>query len=429
MGFPSDRIEQLDPDGEDGVFVNKTIEFKDGRWVRALLGFKVLQNGDQAEFQVHLAGGETAVASKNLLEVWRGKNQIARLAVGKQLPASRIQTLFADREGSLWIGTNRGLARWAGGKLEALSVTDPLATASVLAVMEDHEGNVWAGTEAGGLHILRDQRFRTFTARDGLTSDNTTAVVEGATGKLWVGTAGSWLNGLERGGAESGAPRIYSVRDVLLSNVILSLAAAPNGDLWVGTPDGLNRIRGSAVDSFTSADGLPDDFIRSLLVDTDGSLWIGTRRGLSHCSFQAGTRDGTRAKMHVETFTQANGLGSDLVGAMTRDTNGDLWIATFAGLSRMHAGKIENFTTANGLSSNVITALLARSDGTLLIGTQDRGWTAWDGKSFLKRDASAQDATSVHAILDDGAGHLWFATGTGIARCDFNSGRQLLELD
>ena len=28
----------------------------------------------------------------------------------------------------------------------------------------------------------------------------------------------------------------------------LSLAAAPNGDVWVGTPDGLNRIRGSAVD-------------------------------------------------------------------------------------------------------------------------------------------------------------------------------------
>ena len=191
MGFPAIASSRLDPDGQDGVFVNKTIEFKDGRWVRALLGFKVLQNGDQAEFQVHLAGGETAVASKNLLEVWRGKNQIALLAVGKQLPASRIQALFADREGSLWIGTNRGLARWAGGKLEALSVTDPLATASVLALMEDHEGNIWVGTETGGLHILRDQRFRTFTAREALFRQHD-AVVEGAAGKLWVGTAGRW---------------------------------------------------------------------------------------------------------------------------------------------------------------------------------------------------------------------------------------------
>jgi len=42
------------------------------------------------------------------------------------------------------------------------------------------------------------------------------------------------------------------------------------------------------VDSFTSADGLPDDFIRSLLVDTDGSLWIGTRRGLTHWTYRNG---------------------------------------------------------------------------------------------------------------------------------------------
>ena len=73
-----------------------------------------------------------------------------------------------------------------------------------------------------------------------------------------------------------------TVNNGLASNVILSLAAAPNGDLWVGTPDGLNRIRGNQVDTFTSADGLPDDFIRSLLIDADGSLWIGTRRGLTH---------------------------------------------------------------------------------------------------------------------------------------------------
>ena len=39
---------------------------------------------------------------------------------------------------------------------------------------------------------------------------------------------------------------------------------------------------GNRVDTFTSADGLPDDFVRALLIDNDGSLWIGTRRGLAH---------------------------------------------------------------------------------------------------------------------------------------------------
>ena len=41
---------------------------------------------------------------------------------------------------------------------------------------------------------------------------------------------------------------------------------------------------------------------------------------------------------HGDLYAGANGLGSDLVGAMARDANGDLWVATFAGLSRLHAG-------------------------------------------------------------------------------------------
>jgi signal transduction histidine kinase/ligand-binding sensor domain-containing protein len=366
----------------------------------------------------HLRVGSGWAAANNSEVLIQESAVLKELKVGKELPGSKIQALFADREESLWIGTNVGLARWADGKLQTLPVTDPLAHASVLTIMEDHEGDLWVGTEADGLHILRDQRFKTIGIREGLSTDATTTVVEDGARKLWVGTSGSGLNVVRRFGVAPGTASTYAVPDVLLSNVILSLAAAPNGDLWVGTPDGLNRIRGSAVDSFTSADGLPDDFIRSLLVDADGSLWVGTRRGLAHGKFPKGKMGAVPSAGHVETFTQANGLGSDLVGAMTRDKNGDLWVATFAGLSRLHAGKIQNYTTANGLSSNVVTALLAQSNGTLLIGTQDHGWNAWDGKKFSAFNGDGLGRAAIHAILEDGLGHLWFATGNGIARCD-----------
>jgi len=416
-GLPSNIVRSLEEEHDGTVIVSVEgglVGVKDGSVVPVALD---MLQGPVVLTDVRLANGTHVFVSRSEIEAG-GNSHGQRWKVGRELPGSRVQSWIADREDGLWIGTNAGLARWIDGKVQRLPVTDPLAKASVMALMEDREGNIWAGTEADGLHILRDQRFHTMGVREGLSSDQTTTVVEGAAGKLWVGTAGGGLNALPRSGADAGGASPYTVRDVLLSDVILSLAAAPNGDLWVGTPDGLNRIRGGAVDAYTSADGLPDDFIRSLLVDTDGSLWIGTRRGLTHWT-GAGAREPAAGKM--ETFTQANGLGSDLVGAMVRDAHGDLWVATFAGLSRLRAGRIENFTTANGLSSNVITALLARRDGTLLIGTQDHGWNVWDGKKFSAAKGDGLDQTTIHAILDDGGGHLWFATGNGIARCDCNA--------
>ena len=202
--------------------------------------------------------------------------------MGKDLPGSRIQSLQADRSGALWIGTNAGLVRWASGKIDRFPVTDPLASASILAFMEDREGNIWVGTETGGLHVLRDERFRTFGTRDGLSSDSTTTVVEDNTGTLWVGTSESGLNAITRSGSSVTRVKTFAVHSGLSSDIILSLAASPGGDLWVGTPDGLNRIRNGAVSSFTTADGLPDDRLGQHLAELLDLLRVGTSAQTRH---------------------------------------------------------------------------------------------------------------------------------------------------
>ena len=390
-GLPGNRIQHLARKSDGSVIVQTEA------------GVAIISSGQVQRVE----GNSTALlAGPN-------KSQLQRV-LEADLPGTRIQCLYADREDSFWIGTNRGLVRYAEGKIDRFPITDPLASASTLSVLEDLEGNLWTGTETSGLHILRDERFRSLGTHDGLSSDATTTVVEDNVGTLWVGTTGNGLNAITRNTSAINKVKTYTVRDGLTSDIILSLASAPKGDLWVGTPDGLNRIRKGVITSYTTADGLPDDFIRSLLVDADGSLWIGTRRGLAHAAFGP-------PSMHIDTYTQATGLGSDLVGAMARDPHGNLWVATLAGLSRLTGGShptITNYTAADGLSSNVITALLVRSNGTLLIGTQDHGWNMWDGSRFSPASQSGLDRITIHAILDDEKGHLWFATGNGIARCD-----------
>lgn len=410
-GLPSNSIRSLRQGSNGGIIVSTQMGDIDlqGDHLAPLQYEKV--QGAPTSSHFRLSDEKEADIGRTSVQVMHNGRALHTFTAGTSLPGTRIQKSFADRSGSLWIGTNAGLVRYASGKLDRFPLTDPLATASILSILEDHEGNLWVGTETGGLHILRDERFRTLGSREGISSDATTTVVEDAACTLWVGTSGYGLNAVTRSGPAFTKTRTYTARDGLTSDIILSLAAAPDGDLWAGTPDGLNRIHHGVITAYSTADGLPDDFIRSLHIDPDGSLWIGTRRGLAHLTLSSGLR--------VETYTQATGLGSDLVGAMARDSTGNLWVATLAGLSRLSGNaKITNFTTTDGLSSNVITSLLPRSNGTLLIGTQDHGWNIWDGHQFSHIANTGLGHATIHAILDDDLGHLWFATANGIARCD-----------
>ncbi len=416
--LPSGDIRCLLAAGDSALWVGTgegPVRLKDGAVTRADDGdthARACLAADESDgLRVVLANGTAVTATRSAVTVHAAK--AIALTAGRDLPGTRVQVLYADREGSLWIGTNEGLARWREGRLERLAATDALEGESVLTLLEDREGNLWIGTETGGLHILRDTRFRAVGTREGLVSDATTTVTEDAGGRLWVGTSGAGVSVLEHEGGRTRTLRVITTRNGLMSDVILSLAAEKGGAMWVGTPDGLNRVRGGKVDAFTSADGLPDDFIRSLLVDNDGSLWIGTRRGLAHWTFAANGAVTKRA-----LYTHANGLKSDLVGAMVRDTRGSLWVATLAGLTRIDGEHIASYTRASGLASDVVTALLPRADGSVFVGTQENGWSRWGGARFTTvKDAALREA-NVRAILADDANHLWFATSNGIARCD-----------
>src|SRR5262249_16422649 len=60
----------------------------------------------------------------------------------QQLPSSIIGKLLAGRDGTLWIGSSKGLASWKNGKLAQYA---ELAGLTVFALLEDREGSIWAG--------------------------------------------------------------------------------------------------------------------------------------------------------------------------------------------------------------------------------------------------------------------------------------------
>jgi signal transduction histidine kinase/ligand-binding sensor domain-containing protein len=312
----------------------------------------------------------------------------------RRLPSKRIVAVYEDKEGTLWVSTDRGVARIIGDRIDRFAPNDFLSGSLVLSFYEDREGNLWLGTESEGLTVLRDQKFITYT------DDLVRCAFQDRTGTVWLGTNSHGVNRFENHKFSS-----IGAKDGLSSDVILALADDSEGNVLIGTPDGLNVLRNGRNTILTSAEGLADDFVRSIYKDLDDSLWIGTRRGLSHWS-----------QGKFTTYTQADGLGSDLVGALLRDARKNLWVATLQGLTRFSDGKFKNYTVRDGLSSNVITALYEDSAHTLWIGTQGGGLNRFRDDRIAPYPSTLGLPGVIYGILEDAHANLWLASKTGIVR-------------
>ena len=317
------------------------------------------------------------------------------------LPNSRVSALRVDRAGVLWIATARGLASLRNGKIETFTSDDGLTSNLVLSLFEDREGSLWIGTEAGGLNLLKSKKFNTYTTRDGLPSDLVKAIYQDAQGGIWIGSNGGGLTLFKNGSFTT-----WTTRDGLSSDVVLSLAGAADGTIWIGTPDGLNRFKDRKFQIFTFAEGLSNDLVRSVLVDRNGVLWVGTRDGLN--SF----RDN-----QFTIYTTRDGLANNFIGAIYEDSKGNLWVGTLGGLNKISDGRFQTFTTKDGLSSNTVISLYEDAPGDLWIGTNGGGLNRLrDGRFVSFTSAQGLSADVIYRILEDKQQNLWCSSNKGIFR-------------
>ena len=134
------------------------------------------------------------------------------------------------------------------------------------------------------------------------------------------------------------------------------------------------------------------------------------------------TFEGGRSGMG--TYTVRKGLPSDVILSLAAAPNGDMWVGTPDGLSRIRQGQVSTITSADGLPDDFIRSLLVDTDGSLWIGTR-RGLTHWirpfEGaesgtrmETFTQADGLGSDL--VGAMVRDTGGDLWIATLAGLSR-------------
>jgi ligand-binding sensor domain-containing protein len=348
------------------------------------------------------------------------------------LPAATVRALALAQDGALWVATDAGIARLEGDKATLVA---PGAARSALTAAD---GSLWFGTDAG---MARHDGAGGYELRTGgLEKESVGSLVEGPDGALWAEVAGgvAWRGDGDWVEPEQCGPGVAGP---------LAMLYAEGGDLWALSRQGVYRHSQGRWQRWAEADGLNLRAPLSLLEDRQGGIWYVAEDGVTVYR---------RGGWKPVPLMAGDAEEAPLIRALAEGDDGQLWLATDAGLYRLAGeawepagpegapGAVYRLAPAPGgqlwalgeagllhhdgaewqvyrlgdeLPEDAITDLLVVSDGTLWVGLESQGLLhhnerGWSAITSLHGLASNQVARLYEA--PDGA--LWIATAHGLSR-------------
>lgn len=309
-----------------------------------------------------------------------------------------IRSIFQDRNGNYWFGTNGvGVYRYNGKTLIQYTVKDGLPNNQVQSIQEDKNGNLWFGTGVFGVSRFDGQTFTTFTNKEKLQLSNGADIdwkIE--PNDLWFYAGG----GVYRYNSNSlvylplekpnfNFTQSQSSPYNLSRYAVYSTIKDKKGNVWFGTQaQGVCRYDGKSFTWFTEK-GLSGPAVLGLFEDSKGNIWFGNNgaglfrydgksfinfteeKGLGNKEFKASGKSGIGTLARIYTINE--------------DNDGNLWIGTVdSGVWKYDGNNLTNYTTKDGLTSNAVNVIYKDKNGELWFGTDADGVCKFNGKTFTE---------------------------------------------
>ncbi|HGY55324.1 MAG TPA: hypothetical protein ENK44_06475 [Caldithrix abyssi] len=357
------------------------------------------------------------------------------LTIDQGLSGNKVNTIYQDTQGFIWIGTNEGLNRYDGYefKIYDKGVNDPkkLSDDFIQYILEDSQGRLWIGTGNGGLNLY-DRATDTFTylttdssSEIQLSSNALRAIIEGADGKIWIATEFSIEQiDLQRKTSESYIPDHFlnNRKDIL---TITCLFEDKDNNLWFGTAGAGLCLFDKEKHTFTyfrhdpaNPGSISDDDVRCIYEDNDGVLWVGTYNGGLN-------RYNTQTKSFTHFYPDREVQESLTVKSLLCDDQGRLWVGTRNGLFLFDKTRQQfqhfkhDIFNPTGLNNNNIQVIFKDRRGDYWFGTKEGvNFLNTTNRPFIHYRAGAYNRRglnhkTVAAIYEDRFGYIWFATVEG----------------
>ena len=364
--------------------------------------------------------GITVLTPINKLSYAQSKNLIFNnINIEQGISQSTIEAIFQDSEGYIWLGTNDGLNRYNGYEFKNYNYEEyqnSISHNGITDITEDKYGNIWVNTVSGVNKInKKTEKISNYTEINGkIKEDSTTEIIVTKDNNILVGT----YEGLNIYNAkEDRFDIILEQKDGLLSSCIYSIDEDINGNIWIGTELGLNKLSKDfkVLETYTSESEIYNIFCD----DENGFVWAGSdSSGL--LKIDTKTKE---VKQYINNIEDLNSLPANQVGAIIRDSKGNLWVGTTNGLARYNE-KNDSFDVyknkvydKNSLVYNDVRSIIEDREGVLWVGTYS-GISIFDTESSIKYynagldDGYLLSENMVHGIYEDDEGYLWVGSRT-----------------
>lgn len=392
--------------------VHTAVRWRDALWLGTNKGLiPVAKEGRQAIGDHDLPGENVISLAPDYSDgsLWIGTDRGLGRYDGESIQPVRPDAFAGQRinmvlhaDGSRFVGTDRGLYRMENDTVTRLSVAPENGAVNFLDGAVAPNGNLWFGTNRGLLRISANDH-QWLTRHDGLMADHVHQILVDKEGTLWFGTD----NALSK--LVPGPFTAYTERHGLAHPFVRAVAEDPDGNLWLGTKRGVNIYRPEGIESLLLPEPYDDAKIYAIAQAPGGGMLIGTGRGLLWW------RDGGVERI----YTHADGLPHDYVASLVPDPSG-VWLGTRAGLARWREGAIEPVPLADAEGELFILAMVRDRRDRIWLGLADRGVLRVDGdrtRWFNAKGGLADSTVWSLALGPDGA--VWVGTnGSGAFRIE-----------
>jgi ligand-binding sensor domain-containing protein/signal transduction histidine kinase len=273
-------------------------------------------------------------------------------------------------------------------------------------VVEDRQGFLWLGTEKG-LERFDGRTFRHFGKDHGLTKTNVTSLAVAADGALWVGSWGAVFRFDPAGGGSFTEVPVHGNK-IPLERTLVFVDAKEQ--VWcVG--DFLYRLEPGPSPAFHRAQFEPAtsmQWVTGFLPDRSGNLWVGGFEGLYRVSAQG----------VVSIMANSEEPSPRHIQSIVEDVKGRIWFVTPKGvwwIEGTSSGAPAGLVMRSVFTGEVTTPLVPRPGGGIWVGVREGLLEISGDRTILRRIGKEHGLAALPAWprLIDHAGGLWVTSMTG----------------